>query len=69
MDPTHFCSPGSLVSPALDPKEPLCSVAKQAGWVPQQAGKVGQPTSQPVFTLTGLEVWRAGLLRASWPTG
>lgn len=55
-DPTHFSSRGSLVSPALGPEEPLCSVAKWLGWAPHRAGKLGQPTSQPVFTLTGLEV-------------
>lgn len=47
------------MSPAVGPEEPLCLVAKQPGWVPQQVGKVGQPTSQPMFTLTWLEVQKA----------
>lgn len=51
-----------LCHPAVGPEEPLCSVAKQLGWVPQGAGKAGQPTSQPVLTLTGQGVQRAGQL-------
>lgn len=67
-DSRHFSSWVSVV-PSVRCSEGAstfsCQAAQQGS---QGVGKVGQPTSQPLFMLTWQEVQRAGPLRASWLT-